>query len=180
MDQIFESYSFIITEGKRYVVYRGSTQNSGGSAVGKTLGDGIYVTSNRDDTSKGLAAIDYAGGKFTKGKSGRITTFELKLTDNVLVHDEEYDLEDLIEDKKLAKWFRDRLQSWVDKGYYKNGLDGKSLLLYTENPPPGLGKKEKISKAGFDAFVHFNDNGTIYEAVIFNNRLLKELKTEEV
>lgn len=180
MDIIFESYLSVICEGKKYIVYRGSTQQSGGSAVGKTLGEGIYVTSNRDDTSLGLAAIDYAGGKFTKGKSGVITTFELKLSDNVLVQDEEYDLEELLENKKLKPWFKERIQTWIDAGYFKDGLDGKSLLLYTENPPNWAGRKAKISKAGFDAFVHFNPDGTIYEAVVFNKKILKELKTEEV
>jgi hypothetical protein len=181
MDPIFESYTWAITEGKKMIVYRGSTQKSGGSAVGMTLGKGVYVTSNKDDTSKGnLAAIDYAGGKFTKGKKGIITTFELKITDKFLVHNEEYYLDELVEDKRLAKWFRERIQRWINDGYYKDGIDGKSLLLYTINPPPYLGKKADIAKAGFDGFVQYNDNGTIYEAVIFNQKLLKKIGEEDV
>lgn len=180
MDPIFEAYQESLCEGKKMIVYRGSTQSSGGSSVGKTLGKGVYVTSNRDDTKLGLAAIDYAGGKFTKGKKGIITTFELKVTDKFLIHDKEYYLDDLVEDRNLAKWFKDRIQTWIDKKYFRDGIDGKSLLLYTENPPPYLGKKADISKSGFDGFVQFNNNGTIYEAVIFNAKVLKKISDEDV
>ena len=144
--------------------------------MGSTLGSGVYVTANREAEGQ-LAALDYAGGKFTRGADGNIQEFLADL-DNafILDTDKRYDLEDLIADERLKPWFRNRLQSWLDNGWYSNGLTGGNIVALIQGPPKGHGKKADIGKSGFDAVVTFQD-GEVYEAAITNPEILKPVET---
>jgi hypothetical protein len=163
-------------EGGIYTVYHGSTIVEGtGSGVGATLGSGLYVTSNRDKEGM-LSAQDYAGGKYTSGKQGRIDSFSLDLTHaNFLDTDKHYDIRELAKDTRLSISFRNRMQTWADRGWYKEELSGSNLINLIQAPPPDHGPKMDIGKVGFDAIGTFNSDGSIYEMVVANRDLLKPI-----
>lgn len=162
------------------IVYNGHILNTGlktGAGVGSTLGSGIYVTSNKDDTSR-LAAIDYAGGKFTKNKPGEIITYKLNLNGNYLYTGEIYLLDELLQ-LPLSKWFIDRISSWKNNGWYKNGIKGGTLIRLIQSPSSHHEKPMDFGKVGFDGAITLFDDNSIYEAAITNHLMLTEIKREK-